>query len=501
MFYKPTATADGVTLYPPMPRETAATYDSYQNVEPDPAVSNPVLTAADVTDQSASFVADPFMYVPDASNSFTDWHMFFEIERGADYGVIGLATSADEGVTWTYDQTVLDAGSYLSMPFVFRSEGNYYMIPNWGANDYLPLYKASTWPTSWTETKQWLSGVTHAFKDYLVYWKDNRWWLLIGTDDGATNGGIRVYYSGQNETIENATWTAHPSNPVVSGRLSAARGAGRALIEADGTIVAFFQDTVQEYGDKVRAYEVMTLTTSLYADSEFAVSPILEESGSGWNSDRMHHYDPWWRPSADEWRAAVDGYDGSAWSIGIYRAGAPTTTTVVSDDFESGSLNTSEWTGDTAAATVQSGTAINGTYSLQFDAGPNELLNAFSTAGQVNTYQLYARVTNATESTYFRLYNGGLRNVNVRISGGEIQWYNGSTYTAVMTGISANTTYKIELKNFDYANNTYDIFVDGTRQYQGASFESSVSQHDELSLRMGNATHILYADDVVATLD
>lgn len=311
----------GEKIYPSQPLQST-TYAPYENVQPDSAVTNPVLTASDVTDENASFVADPYLYVPDSNDNFSDWQMFFETAR-SNGAVIGHATSPDNGLTWNYNQTVINADSHLSMPHVFRSEGDYYLIANRKQNDYLPLYRAETWPTDWTEVNQWLSSGPSEFKDHLLYWKDaeSRWYLLNGTDDGGNNGGIRVYYSNQNESIENITWNAHPENPVVSGRPSAARAAGRGHILNDGEIVAFFQDTVAEYGDKARAFEITTLTTTSYADSEYSQSPILEESGAGWNSDRMHHYDPWWVESEDKWRAAVDGYDGSGWSIGIYQAG------------------------------------------------------------------------------------------------------------------------------------------------------------------------------------
>ena len=79
-------------------------------------VTNPVLTGSDVTDKSASFVADPFMFHEDG-----DWYMFFEVEDGASAD-IGLATSTD-GLNWTYDQIVLDTDFHKSYPVVFKFNG------------------------------------------------------------------------------------------------------------------------------------------------------------------------------------------------------------------------------------------------------------------------------------------------------------------------------------------------------------------------------------------
>jgi hypothetical protein len=69
-------------------------------VSPPAGITNPVLTSDDVTDASASFVADPFMLFKDAG-----WHMFFEVL--VDNGDIGYASSLD-GLNWTYQQIVIN---------------------------------------------------------------------------------------------------------------------------------------------------------------------------------------------------------------------------------------------------------------------------------------------------------------------------------------------------------------------------------------------------------
>src|SRR5690242_233585 len=71
--------------------------------------ANPVMTARQVTDVPARFVADPFMV-----RAGKTWHMFFEVFRADTHrGDIGLATSAD-GFTWTYRQVVLHEPFHLS---------------------------------------------------------------------------------------------------------------------------------------------------------------------------------------------------------------------------------------------------------------------------------------------------------------------------------------------------------------------------------------------------
>src|SRR5947208_10379874 len=84
----------------------------------------PVLSAQQVSDVRAEFVADPFMI---QANSV--WHMFFEVMNAqTGKGDIGFATSRD-GLKWDYQQIVLTEPFHLSYPYVFCDGDEYFMIP------------------------------------------------------------------------------------------------------------------------------------------------------------------------------------------------------------------------------------------------------------------------------------------------------------------------------------------------------------------------------------
>ncbi|MFC7138064.1 hypothetical protein ACFQRB_19535 [Halobaculum litoreum] len=112
---------------------------------------NPVLTAADVTDFGRTdCVADPFLFV----TADGDWHMFFEVytQNRQPSAVIGHAESTD-GYDWSYDRVVLEADEHLSYPYVFKWEGDHYMVPDTWAKERGPaaitLYKAESFPYGW----------------------------------------------------------------------------------------------------------------------------------------------------------------------------------------------------------------------------------------------------------------------------------------------------------------------------------------------------------------
>jgi hypothetical protein len=76
---------------------------------------NPAVTARDVTDIEADFVADPFMVYRNGI-----WHLFFEtFRKDTRLGEIGLAISTDT-VNWEYRKIVLREHS-ISPTHMFSS--------------------------------------------------------------------------------------------------------------------------------------------------------------------------------------------------------------------------------------------------------------------------------------------------------------------------------------------------------------------------------------------
>lgn len=279
------------------------------SLRPHPAVANPVLTKTDVTDVTANFVADPFLFYEDGT-----WYMFFEVMTSP-YSQIAYATSPD-GLTWTYGAIVLsDASFALSYPQVFKFDGNYYMIPSSDAPDVI-IYKATTFPTAWVLQER-ITGLTAGYDPSLFRFQD-KWWLIT-----YANNNSYAYYCSQSSFL-NCTWTAHSGNPIVNNDASASRGAGRPIVK-DDYIIYFYQKGDVTYGEKVRAYKITDLTPTSFSQTELATSPILEPSSlESWRSTGMHTVDIWPAENGSGCLAVVDGHilsGSSVWSIAIYECG------------------------------------------------------------------------------------------------------------------------------------------------------------------------------------
>ena len=249
----------------------------------------PVLTSKDVMDVPATFVADPFMIYDNER-----WHMFFEVlNSSSNQGDIGYAWSTN-GLDWQYEKIVLDEPFHISYPYVFKWNGFYYMIPESRKGSAVKLYKAAEFPFKWTFVRDLITG---DYADSSIVYKDDKWWMFVLKNYDT----LALFYADSLTGL----WTEHPKSPLVKGNMDISRPGGRIII-ADGKMIRYVQDCHPEYGNAVRIFQVDILTTTSYQDHEIMKNPLLEASGSGWNSMGMHHIDP--HPlNEGDWIACVDG--------------------------------------------------------------------------------------------------------------------------------------------------------------------------------------------------
>ena len=250
---------------------------------------NPVLTAKNIDDIDARFVADPFMI-----NNNQSWFMFFEVyNERTQQGDIGLAKSED-GYSWKYQKIVIDAPYHLSYPFVFKDKNTFYMIPETSSIYSVNLYKAIEFPQKWQFVKTIIKG---NYRDSTILFYDGYWWVFTSDRDDM----LHIFYS--KELL--GKWYPHPQNPVVYRQKSKARSCGR-IIMFKNKIYRFSQDCEKIYGHQVRSFEITELTQNSYREIEVRENPVLSPGKTGWNSGSMHHIDLHQLKSGS-WIACVDG--------------------------------------------------------------------------------------------------------------------------------------------------------------------------------------------------
>jgi hypothetical protein len=261
---------------------------------PPATIHNPVLARKDVSDAPAQFVADPFMVCHEGV-----WHMFFEVlNKDSDRGEIALAVSID-GVAWEYGRIVLAEPFHLSYPQVFWWKDEYYLLPESVQAGCVYLYRCTRFPTEWTRLDPILSV---RCADPTIFRARDQFWMLACAPLSRSDT-LRLYSSPDLFS----SWHEHPCSPIVDRDARVARCAGR-VISWDGRLIRYAQDCLTHYGERVRAFEILDLTASSYAELEIDEGPLAVPPAQGWNCHRMHHVDPHRHPTIEgQWIACVDG--------------------------------------------------------------------------------------------------------------------------------------------------------------------------------------------------
>ena len=259
-------------------------------------ITNPVLTAKEVTDISARFVADPFMIQNEAG-----YHLFFEVLNDKrNTGEIAYAFS-NNGLQWKYRKVILRERFHLSYPYVFLADGEYYMIPECMGSGGIQLYRATHFPDEWQHSDTLIKGKDRfaATVDPSIIHYINRWYLFSYAPKSKS---LHLLIA---ETLT-GPWKEHPKSPVVSNSPQFARPGGKVILY-NGAIYRYAQDEIPNYGTKVWAFRITELTESSYCEELASEEPVVQPGNEGWNNAGMHTVDPHQRASG-EWWALVDGF-------------------------------------------------------------------------------------------------------------------------------------------------------------------------------------------------
>ena len=261
---------------------------------------NPLFRAEDVTDVPAKFVADPFLVKEGET-----WNLFFEVyNNDTQQGDLAVATSTNTW-TWKYEKLIIDEPFHLSYPYVFKADGEYYLIPESFEDNSIRLYKADEFPTKWSYVKTLVEGRDYVDNSIVFY--NNKWWLFSSV---TSNDTLYLHYA----DLLTGPWLEHPQSPIVVDDVHKARPSGRLLIY-DGKLYRFTMDIDPPVGThQVMAYEITEITPASYSEKLAQEAPVVMPSGSGWNGQAMHQLDP---VEVDEnsWIASVDGF-GKYWIFG-----------------------------------------------------------------------------------------------------------------------------------------------------------------------------------------
>lgn len=263
---------------------------------PSSNIKNPVLTASNVTDINARFVADPFMIEHD-----NQYYLFFEVlNNKRNTGEIAYASS-NNGLQWEYGKVVLRERFHLSYPYVFTLEEQIYMIPECIGSKGIQLYQATQFPEQWKHMATIIKGHDRfaALADPSIIHHQNRWYLF---SYAGKSKNLHLFSSEQ----LTGPWTEHPKSPVCCNSPHFSRPGGR-IIMHEGTLYRYAQDEIPLYGSRVWAFRITELTANTYYEERASEQPVVQPGHEWWNKDGMHTVDLH-KTQEGRWMAFVDGF-------------------------------------------------------------------------------------------------------------------------------------------------------------------------------------------------
>lgn len=176
---------------------------------------NPVFSVNDLLIRDAEFVADPFVF-PHGDSLYLFYERGLTISYGGGWtGVIGLATSKD-GLSWNDRGVVLRDPAIVSFPVIYEYANDIYMtVEGAGANN-VRLFKATSFPNSWTCVDTILTG---QWSDPVIHEHNGMYYLFTSKP---RYHDLHLFYS----SSFLGPYTEHPASPVVKGDKARGRNAG-----------------------------------------------------------------------------------------------------------------------------------------------------------------------------------------------------------------------------------------------------------------------------------
>jgi hypothetical protein len=204
------------------------------------------------------FWADPFVISRDDKYSIFVEEFIYAKNKGH-ISVLEL----DKAGTLLRVKKLIDKPYHMSYPFVFESEGAYFMIPETGENRTIDLYKCIDFPDNWVFVKNIMKDVNAV--DTTLFNYNGKWWLFTVIDEiNSSLDGSPELFLFFTDNIFSGTWTSHPLNPVVSD-IRIARPAGKVFIH-NGNIYRPSQDCAGRYGKAFNINQILTLSETEYKE-------------------------------------------------------------------------------------------------------------------------------------------------------------------------------------------------------------------------------------------
>jgi methionyl-tRNA formyltransferase len=204
------------------------------------------------------FYADPFPISENGINYVFFEELMFKTQKGH------ISVGEWENGNLVNIRPVLKEDYHLSYPFIFKEDGDWYILPESRANRSIDLYKAVDFPNSW-EKQFTLMGDIAAVDATLVK-KDGLWWMFVNIAENKGSSAFDELFLFSSPSLGKAVWRSHPCNPIVSD-VRNARMAGKLFLK-DGDWIRPAQDCSVRYGYAIHFNKIINWSLEEYEEEK-----------------------------------------------------------------------------------------------------------------------------------------------------------------------------------------------------------------------------------------
>lgn len=201
------------------------------------------------------WAADPFI-ISYKEKDFLFFEMFDRFKRK---GLIGYREIADGKIEKM--KLAYEIDKHLSFPFVFYSDGVFYMMPEASESNEIPLLKAVHFPEKWNMYDTVMERGRYV-DSALVHTEGKEYLFTQELKSGYRFNTLDIYEK------KNDHWISHKMNPVVISAATA-RLAGKVLTHG-GDLIRVAQDCSESYGKKLHFFRIEEISDTAYKETEIA---------------------------------------------------------------------------------------------------------------------------------------------------------------------------------------------------------------------------------------
>lgn len=202
------------------------------------------------------FYGDPFLL----KTGKNDLSILFEdFSFDGNYGNISVM-NLDSDMREQSRKVLLDTGSHLSYPFIFRDDDKIYVLPESSKKGELSCYE-------YDPGRQVLFGKRQILGlpllDSTILKADGKYWLFGTIHERPTGYRLNIYFSDK----LTGPYTPHPANPVKIG-YDGTRQAGN-FINVDGNIYRPTQNCRNAYGESMTIQKIRILNEKKFREEPY----------------------------------------------------------------------------------------------------------------------------------------------------------------------------------------------------------------------------------------